>query len=158
MTTHASRKPRRKSKTFKVTLPSDTANLDIIRKFVNGITENMGFSDEEIYKIELAVDEACANIVNHAYKNDAPPASRVIDVSVRARPDRVEIVIADHGGGFDPQKVQNPQMQEYLKKMKRGGLGIFLMKKMMDEVKFRIKPGVRNEVKLIKYLNRNSKR
>ncbi len=142
---------KRKEKTYRLKLPADSANLDIIRKFVTGISENMGFSEEEVYKIELAVDEACSNVVKHAYlinsRRDA-----IINVEAREKNDRIEIVISDKGQGFDPKKVKKPQIEEYMKKMKRGGLGLYLIKELMDKVSFRIKAGVRNEVRMVKFL------
>lgn len=136
---------------FRIKLPSETSNLDIIRKFISGIAENMGFSEEDVYKIELAVDEACSNVIRHAYQglNDR---EKIIDITVRTKADRIEIVVADHGQGFDPDKLPTPKIEEYMKKMKRGGLGIYLMKTLMDRVRFKINPGVRNEVKLVKFL------
>jgi len=149
------KKSVKNNKIFRIKLPSETANLDIIRKFVSGIAENLGFSDDDIYKIELAVDEACSNVIKHAYRNmKNNRKEKIIDITVKIKPKQLEIIVADKGKGFHPEKLREPKIEEYMKKMKRGGLGIYLMKSMMDEVKFKIKPGVRNEVKLIKYFNK----
>lgn len=141
------------SKTFRLKLPADTENLDIIRKFIAGIAENMGFSEEEVYKIELAVDEACSNVVKHAYMTNSRQ-EHVINIQVNEKKDRIEIIISDKGKGFDPAKVKQPELQEYMKKMKRGGLGLYLIKELMDKVTFRIKSGVRNEVRMVKLLEK----
>jgi serine/threonine-protein kinase RsbW len=137
---------------FHLKLPAKSENLDIIRKFVASIAENNGFNDDEIYQIELAVDEACANVVRHAYRglNVAHPE---ILVTVRTHKNGIEISIVDRGKGFDPDKLPTPDMDEYLKKMKPGGLGVHLIKSLMDKVTFSIKPGVRNEVKMVKIHN-----
>jgi serine/threonine-protein kinase RsbW len=137
---------------FHLKLPAKSENLDIIRKFVASIAENNGFNDDEIYQIELAVDEACANVVRHAYRglNVAHPE---ILVTVRTHKNGIEISIVDRGKGFDPDKLPAPDMDEYLKKMKPGGLGVHLIKSLMDKVTFSIKPGVRNEVKMVKIHN-----
>lgn len=144
----------KKNNSFRLKLPANSENLDIIRKFVSGIAENIGFNEEEVYQIELAVDEACANIINHAYKNDNMPAEKIIHVTVRTRKDRIEVKIADKGVGFDPDSLETPDMDRYLRERKQGGLGVHLIKTLMDEVKFQIKPGVRNEVKMVKYLQK----
>lgn len=142
-------KPKRKS--YRLKLPADSGNLNIIRKFVAEISENMGFSEEEIYKIELAVDEACANVVKHAYLTNSKKEP-VINIEAKDKTNRIEIIITDKGKGFDPKKIKKPEIEEYMKKMKKGGLGIYLIKELMDKVSFRIKAGVRNEVKMVKFL------
>jgi len=142
---------QKKEKTYRLKLPAASENLDIIRKFIAGISENMGFSEEEVYKIELAVDEACSNVVKHAYLTNSR-SDRIVNVEAHEKEDRLEIVIFDKGKGFDPQKVKKPEIEEYMRKMKRGGLGIYLIKELMDKVSFRIKAGVRNEVRMIKFL------
>ena len=142
---------KQKGKTYRMKLPADSGNLDIIRKFIAGISENMGFNDEEVYKIELAVDEACANVIKHAYLTNSK-REPIINIEAQEKNDRIEIVISDKEKGFDPSKVKKPEIEEYMKKMKRGGLGIYLIKELMDKVSFRIKAGVRNEVRMVKFL------
>jgi len=144
----------KKHNTFHLKLPANSENLDIIRKFVSGIAENIGFDEENIYQIELAVDEACANVIKHAYRN-TNTSPREISVTVKEKVDRIEIAIADKGVGFNPNTLKIPNMDEYLKRMKPGGLGVHLIKTLMDKVTFHIKPGVRNEVKMVKILNTN---
>lgn len=138
-------------KTYRLKVPADSKNLEIIRKFISGISESMGFPDEEIYKIELAVDEACANVVKHAYLTNSNK-DRIIHIEAYDKKDRLEIVIFDKGKGFDPKRIKKPDIVEYMKKMKKGGLGIYLIKALMDKVSFRIHAGVRNEVRMVKFL------
>lgn len=144
---------KRQTKSFHIKLPADTVNLDIIRKFVAGIAENIGFPEEEVYKIELAVDEACSNVVKHAYMTNSKE-EHIVNILVHEKKDHIEIIISDKGKGFDPKKIKKPELEEYMKKMKRGGLGIYLIRELMDKVTFRIKAGVRNEVRMIKYLEK----
>ena len=134
---------------FRLKLPAKTENLGIIRQFIAGIADNVGFSDDDIYQIELAVDEACANVVKHAYMNTSATKNEML-VTVHVKPDRLEITIADRGKGFNPDHLHSPDMDEYLKRMKPGGLGVHLIKTLMDKVTFNIKPGVRNEVRMVK--------
>ena len=110
----------------------------------------MGFPDDEIYQIELAVDEACANVIEHAYI-DEHSKERNIDVTVNKNPYQIAITIADFGVGFNPDALKTPDMDEYLKEMKPGGLGVHLIKALMDEVDFCMNPGFCNEVKMVKY-------
>ncbi len=139
-----------KTKKFQLRIPIDTANLEIIRDFVAGIAQNMGFSDENIHRIELAVDEASTNVIEHAYKGSSDNEKFIL-VQVTTYSDRLEIDVIDSGKGFDPEHIKAPEMDVYLKKMKRGGLGLYLIKTLMDKVEYNIKPGVRNRVRMTKY-------
>lgn len=143
----------KKDNSFRLKLPANSENLDIIRKFISGIAENMGFSEEEIYQIELAVDEACSNVIRHAYVGRDNEKDGIL-VTVKTKPKQIVISITDTGVGFNPNSIKTPNMDEYLKRMKPGGLGLHLIKTLMDEVSFRIKPGVRNEVKMTKTLSK----
>ncbi len=142
----------KKNNTFRLKLPANSENLDIIRKFISGIAANAGFAEEEIYQIELAVDEACANVIKHAYRNENLKKEKNIHVNVQQKPNYIVISIADNGIGFNPDALKTPDMDKYLEEMKPGGLGVHLIRTLMDKVTFQIKPGVRNEVKMVKYL------
>lgn len=130
-------------------VPSKTENLNAVRNFVSEAARRFGFADEDVSNIALAVDEACTNIIKHAYNFDA---SKEINVVVRMKSPEFEILIADKGKHFHPEKVAMPDMKEYLAKYKKGGLGMLLMQKLMDKVEYRIQPS-RNVVRLVKYLS-----
>jgi serine/threonine-protein kinase RsbW len=138
-------------KKFNLKLPLETANLELIREFVSRIAQNMGFSDENIHRIELAVDEASTNVIKHAYRLGDRSNKKFLTIEVAVYQDRIEIDVIDRGKGFDPKTVKTPEMDEYLKKMKRGGLGLYLIKTLMDKVDYTIKPGVRNRVRMVKF-------
>ena len=112
----------------------------------------MGFSEENIHRIELAVDEASTNVIRHAYKN-SKKNQKFLSVEVTTHQDRLEIDVIDSGKGFDPAQVKTPEMDVYLQKMKRGGLGLYLIKTLMDKVEYKIQPGVKNRVRMVKYKN-----
>lgn len=143
-----------KAKKYHLKLPIETANLEIVREFVARIAQNMGFSEENIHRIELAVDEASTNVIRHAYKN-SKTNQEFLSVEVTTHEDRLEIDVIDAGKGFDPSQVKTPEMDVYLKEMKRGGLGLYLIKTLMDKVEYKIKPGVKNRVRMVKYKTHN---
>ena len=122
----------------------------IRNKFTDAARES-GFNDEEISKIALAVDEACTNVIKHAYEFD--PSKR-ITITVKLGASLFEVDVLDTGRQFDPSRVLAPDMKEYLTHFRRGGLGVYLMKSLMDKVEYNIEPGKKNEVRLIKYLPR----
>lgn len=132
-------------------IESRTERLIAVREFVSAAARECGFPDDEVSKITLAVDEACTNIIKHAYKNDP---TKKITVSVKNRADGLVIAISDTGAGFNPSNVQSPDMKEYLSHYRHGGLGMYLMKSLMDKIEYRIAMGRRNEVRLTKYLSR----
>lgn len=128
---------------------STTDNLSQVRDFTRRTAEECGFSEETVGKIVLAVDEACTNIIKHAYKYS--PDGKIV-ISTKFDKDRFSISIVDEGMHFNPNNVPEPNIVEYYKQKKFGGLGIFLMKKLMDEVQYSTVSGNKNEVILVKYL------
>jgi serine/threonine-protein kinase RsbW len=121
---------------------------------VTKVATSAGFSHDDISKIELAVDEACANVIKHAYGQNS---SQVIEVSIMLDSKKMSVVVADKGKGFKPENLKFPDMKKYLTEMRVGGLGIYLIETLMDEVAFDVKPGVKNQVKMIKYFNKKPK-
>ena len=139
---------------YKLRIPSQTDNLELIRIFVGKVAEKVGFSEDEIGKIELATDEACTNVIKHAYKNSK---NDPLDVAIQIDYTKFTIMVTDHGKGFKPDNVKTPDMKEYLAELRVGGLGIYLMRTLMDEIDYEIKPGVRNQVKMVKYFGKQKK-
>ncbi len=138
-----------KTKEYKLRIPSQTDNLELIRYFVGRVAEKVGFDDEDVGKIELACDEACTNVIKHAYSDRSQLQS--LDIAIKLDYQKLTLIVTDHGKGFDPQAIKIPDMKEYLAELKVGGLGIYLMKTLMDEVTYDIKPGLSNQVSMVKY-------
>jgi serine/threonine-protein kinase RsbW len=111
----------------------DFKELSRIRDFVFARALDRGFSDGDAQKIVLAVDEACTNLIEHAFKLDK---SRNICVTVELEPNTFTVNIIDDGKPFDPTGVSKPDMDQYFKQFKKGGLGIHLMRSVMDEISY----------------------
>ena len=109
--------------------------LDEIREFVGEIARAGGFTDKDVYNIQLATDEAASNIIEHAYENIS---NGVLELSCGVRDDSITIVLIDHGESFDPSEIPLPDLKADLSDRKIGGLGIFLMRKLMDEVHYEV--------------------
>ena len=139
--------------TFKreLSVKSATDNLAQIREFMKETALESGFSEDVTGKIVLAVDEACTNIIKHAYKYS--PEGNII-ISVKFADSKFEISITDEGTHFNPDSIPEPDIKEYYKQKKVGGLGVYLIKKLMDEVKYSTLTGNKNQVILVKYLTR----
>ncbi|HWD00653.1 MAG TPA: ATP-binding protein [Candidatus Sulfopaludibacter sp.] len=138
-------------RTFTLQVPSSTENLAMIRDFVTSVGEQAGMTAPKVAQLELAVDEACANVIEHAYGKDMTK-----EVSVRATvdDDAVEIVVTDTGQGFDPSAVEQKDLDKLISDRKSGGLGMRLMNQLMDEVHYEMIPGKKNELRMVKKLKR----
>ena len=138
-------------RTFSLHVPSSTDNLAMIRDFVKSIGTQSGMGDMEVAKLEMAVDEACANVMEHAYNADSTK-----EVSIRATVDEnaVQIEVIDTGKGFDPAAVEQLRLEELISAKRTGGLGMRLMKSFMDEVHYEMLPGVKNELRMVKRLTK----
>jgi len=134
-----------------IVVKSTTDNLALIREFTKSAAEESGFPDETTGKIVLAVDEACTNIIKHAYKYSS---NGDINIRIKFEKPKFTISITDEGNHFDPNKIPEPDLREYYRQKRIGGLGMFLMKKLMDEVKYSTVTGNKNQVVLVKYLPR----
>lgn len=137
--------------TFTLDVPSSTANLAIIRDFVTRIAAQAGLNEAEVGQLELAVDEACANVIEHAYGDD-----KTKQVMIRAvfDEDALRIHVIDTGQGFDPTQIPQQDLKDLIAKRKTGGLGMRLIKTLMDEVTYEIEPGRKNELRMVKKLRK----
>ncbi len=136
-------------KTTTIHIESRTERLSAVREFVSEAARSFGFSEEDVGKIALAVDEACTNVIKHAYKYDP---TKEIGISVHTANRAFVVSISDNGRAFDPRAIQQPDMKEYMTHFRRGGLGVYLMRSLMDKVEYDIAPGKKNEVRLTKFL------
>lgn len=111
--------------------------LDEIREFVGDIARRGGFNEKAVYNIQLATDEAASNIIEHAY---AGMDDGVLELSCGMTGDMIKVILVDHGEPFDPSEIPMPDLKADLSERKIGGLGIFLMRKLMDEVRYESHP------------------
>lgn len=138
-----------------ITVPSDTTYLSTVRQAVVEVVGEGMFTPVKANLIALAVDEAVANIMEHAYPQDRPSLQSGSDIQIvlDANPVRFEVIIRDKGIGFDPREMPDVDMKEHVKAGRKGGLGIFLIRRIMDEINYTFKQGVHNELHMIKYVD-----
>ncbi len=140
--------PRSTKHTLTTTIRSDTGQLESVRGFVESAAREFGFDDDDVSNIVLAVDEACTNIIKHAYGG---AATGEIRIEIRPKGKTFSIHILDSGKPFDPEGIEPPNLRKHLTEFRRGGLGVYLMRRLMDKVEYAIVPGKPNEVTLVKY-------
>lgn len=116
-----------------ITFPGRFDSLDKIRDFVVQAARQAGFDEDGTFAVELSVDEAFTNIIEHAYGGEGRGD---IDCSVEITDQDLIVSLQDQGRPFDPSKVPIPNHNVPLEKLKPRGVGLFLMRKMMDEVQF----------------------
>jgi serine/threonine-protein kinase RsbW len=136
---------------FTLHVPSSTENLALIREFVTAVGTQAGMTEDEVAKLVLAVDEACANVIEHAYGHDSTK-----EVMLRASFDEetLRIAVIDTGKGFDPAKVTQSGLEQLIAERRTGGLGLRLIKRLMDEVQYEIVPGQKNELHMTKRIRK----
>ena len=116
----------------KILIASSTKNLSTLRDFVEGIAHKIKLDDNVINQIVLSVDEACTNIIKHAHNFNN---NNNIDVTVSSDKEEFSVKFEYKGSvGFDPNITHDPDMGEYFKNYKVGGLGVPIMKKFMNKI------------------------
>jgi len=109
-------------------IASDLAELDKMRTFLRKSFEGLSVSDKDYFKIELALLEICVNIIRYAYPEDKGK----IFLKIWQSEGKMFLEIRDWGVPFDPRRLEEPDIQEIIKSEKKGGLGVFLSRKLMD--------------------------
>jgi anti-sigma regulatory factor (Ser/Thr protein kinase) len=113
-------------------LIADVHSLEEIRSFVTRVCRAAGLNKDDVWAIELATDEACSNVLVHAYKGKPG----LLQVEVREDPEGICIAVRDWGEPFDPDAVPEPDLSLPLQERRVGGLGMYIMRKLMDEVTY----------------------
>ncbi len=139
---------------FVLHVPSSTQNLVMIRDFVARVVERAGFDEKEVMKLALAVDEACANVMEHAYGGSATVGQ--VRVKMNFDADQVIIEVVDTGKGFDLLEIPVKDVETLVRERRSGGLGWRLIRSVMDEVQYQIVPGEKNELRMIKRIRKPS--
>ena len=129
--------------------PGAYNQLKEICSFVSHFAESVGFSDDETYQICMAVDEACSNIIEHAYGFEN---QGIIDCSLSFDAPALFIQLRDDGRPFSPGDIPKPNVKAPLKHRKNHGLGYFFMQNTMDEVAYSPNTGKGNLLVLRKDL------
>ena len=119
----------------KMKAPAKLENLEKLQTFITDFAGNQGFSDKRIMEIELACEEALVNIFNYAY-----PDEKQGDVEINCKVDHKGdciIELVDTGQPFDLKALPDPDVNEDIDERRIGGLGSVLIKKFVDDIKYR---------------------
>jgi serine/threonine-protein kinase RsbW len=135
----------------RLSLYADYSQLAMIRDFVVHTGHELGLDNAAVYDVQLAVDEACANVVRHAYGGEGGP----IELEIEATGEGVRVTVCDWGQPFDPTSIPEPDVTAPLEERPLGGLGLFLMRQTMDEVQFDF-PEKGNRLTMLKRIQRRT--
>lgn len=111
--------------------PGKFSSLEKISKYVASKAEAAGLGEKDIYSVQLAVDEACTNIIEHAYGGEG---NGEIECVCEIVEDGLEITLKDEGESFDPESLPELVVGAPIEQLKARGAGVFLIRKLMDEV------------------------
>lgn len=134
---------------LKLTIPSDISYLGIIQGCVREAATKYGFTGVDLRQIELVLEEAVTNVVEHAYES---AESDTFDIICEHIPGGLRIIIKEKGIPFDPRRVAAYNPDACMDERSERGMGIFLMKELMDEVEFLNLGAEGKETRLVKYL------
>ena len=129
------------------TFSSNLGNLENICNFVTVYARKAGLDDRQVYAVQLAVDEAATNIIEHGYRCSGQGD---VEITCKSEKDGLRVILHDHAPPFDPDEIPEPATDVPLEELKPRGLGIFLMRKMMDEVIYQFDADSGNTLTLIK--------
>jgi serine/threonine-protein kinase RsbW len=136
---------------FRLVIPSQTRYLNLVTGLAKRAALAAGMDDATSAKVSIAVDEAVTNVILHAYHGEGDHS---VELELRFTEQALEIHILHSGQGLRADQIVLPDPKEYIKHPRKGGLGLLLMSRFMDEVQFRAdEVSGRNECCLIKKIS-----
>ncbi|MCL1893387.1 MAG: ATP-binding protein [Holophagaceae bacterium] len=136
------------SGSLRLVIPSQTRYLNLVTNLAKRASVAVGLDDSDAAKVSIAVDEAVTNIILHAYQSDP---EKSVEMELQFSPKALEIHLLHSGNGLRDDQVRLPDPSEYVRHPRKGGLGLLLMSRFMDEVRF-LENGDRSECCMIKHL------
>lgn len=131
-------------------VPSDPKFLSLVRKVVGKAAELAGFDEKDVCQVQLAITEACSNIIRHSYKNDY---SQEIEIEVAIGDEGISMIVKDQGESAGNSILEPIEKVE----LTPGGLGVNLIHKCMNEVDYERVNDHTNRLCMVKRLNSGSR-
>lgn len=131
----------------KIVFPGNFDSLDKVCRYVEQVAREAGFDEVALYAIETAVDEAFSNIIDHAYGGENKGE---VECNCQVKDEALVIKLHDHGKAFNPDSIPDPDLISDLDKRRERGLGLYFMRKLMDEVSFEFSGKNGNTLTLVK--------
>lgn len=122
------------SRRFQITRSAELESLSVFRQFIADCCVHYEVREDTVFELQLAVDEACTNVIEHGYKGMDPGS---IILSFRIEPRRILVQITDFGHAFEPTDADKPDVEATLEDRELGGLGLYLIYQTMDNIEYR---------------------
>ena len=130
-----------------VVVPGRYENLEKLSEFVRQSALAAGLDSFAVYQVETAVEEACTNIIEHAYGKEGVGD---IECTCEVKHDELTVILRDWGKPFNPQKIRPPNLTAPLKKRHAHGLGLYFIQQWMDEIYFQFTGETGNVLTMVK--------
>lgn len=124
-----------------------TTALADLRSFLQQRLQELNMSDKDQHQLTLAVEEVCANLIIHSHNCNG---SDIIRLEIKDSPEKIIFEITDNGKAFNLLDYEVPDLKKVVSQKRKGGLGIILVKTIMDEIEFESNKGT-NTCRLIKW-------
>lgn len=121
------------STSHSINVSSSTEYLREVRNFVQHFVQQFDVNKKDLDEIILAVDEAYTNIIKHAYNNDP---NHNVKIELGTSTDTLWVRLSDTGSHFNADEYQPPDLLKRIKNKQRGGMGVYLINKLMDSVEY----------------------
>jgi anti-sigma regulatory factor (Ser/Thr protein kinase) len=131
-----------------IVVSAETSSLADVRAFVEKSVREAGFTGRDSRLVVLAIDEAITNIIHYAASHNARDT---LTVSINVDDVRLKVTIDEGLNTFDTPSMPNGEMEEYIRKEGAYSIGIFLIRRIMDEISYQFKKGFENSLTMIKY-------
>jgi serine/threonine-protein kinase RsbW len=131
---------------------SDLANLEKARKFITDKANEASINAADLIKIEISCDEWCANIIEYGIKNND---KKGFTIQCKCIADKFIVIYEHQGAKFNPINRGVVDLNKHFTEMKERGLGLYIMREMMDEIHYEYVDNKLNRLTLVKYLNTN---
>ena len=141
-------------KSEQIYLESHLSNLAKAREFILKKTRESGASESELTKIEISCDEWSANVIEHGLGDDS---KKGFTVECRMRGKKFIVTYEHEGVRFNPIELEAVNLNEHFSQLKERGLGIFIMREMMDEIHYEYIDEKINRLTLVKYIGKDEK-
>ena len=138
------------TRTHRITRAAYLESLNEFREFLKEHCAHLpGVTEEILYDVQLAVDEACTNIISHGYA-DLDPGSIILDLETD--PKKLTITLTDFGHSFEPSNAPMPDVNAPIEERELGGFGLFFIQQSMDNMDYQVTEDG-NKMILTKYLS-----
>lgn len=120
-----------------ITLSAELESLPLFREMIKTASLNSGLSNEDVYDVQLAVDEICTNIITHGYEG-MDPGSIILRAGWGR--DAFTVMITDFGHPFEPTEPPPPDTEAPMEEREEGGLGLFFVFMSVDDLRYESSP------------------